>query len=512
MGIQPSKQWTTKFHAGEFLERLRSSGISRFASNKGWIHFAIFLFFLSSLILMAPNEFWKSDGYVQYAVAERFIDDGRLDLPTMSRWPQVQPGPDGRLYTRSGLGQSILYSASILADRLLIGADGLTEGDINAASEPGFFSTTANAWMTALTAVWLMSLLEYFRIPFQQSLLAALMYVFGTIALIYAGLSFDVVLSALLLLGAFLFLFRTFPDGGLRTSLFAGLLFGGAFATRPFNALFAIPVAYFILVRIRSASRDFKRYLGRMLVMGAAAASVGALQLLYNWHRFGAPWAFGYETSRFTSNLAATLFAVLISPGRGLLFYATPAALGILGVRAWLRRYPAEAGALLLVAAINLCVYGIWRGWDTPRTWGPRFQLLTVAVLVIPLGFWLSRHWQKWVFKVFTLAIFAASFGIQAAASWIGFIKLNTFPNHWNWKASQLWNLALSAFKTLRTRDIESLQSWWINPLPAAVPPSSFAIPIFIVALASGIAIFLASRSQTLSPVVQGDEATQSPR
>jgi hypothetical protein len=427
------------------------------------------------------------------------VQDQQIDLPQFEgqRNGRVWPGVGGKIYSAKGLGQSLLYVGTFVADGALRRLYELAQGRQIASAEPGFFSTTANAWATALTAMCLLALLERFDVPLSVSLFTALTYTYGTMALVYAALSFDIVLSTLLVLGAFTALFRSFPSGGVAGSLATGALFGGAFMTRPANLILAAPAAYFVAAQFRRAVGDPAPLIRRLVAMLGGAAPFVMAQGLYNWRRFGSVLEFGAGSGQFAANLMESLPAVLLSPGRGIPFYAAAAALGVLGTRTLLRRHPAEARTVLAVAALNLMLYSKWSGWATPNTWGPRFQLLTVAILMVPFGLWLSQSWDKALRRrtILPVGFFAFGFGLQAAALLVGFPRLGAeFTEFWSWQGSQIQSVLASTIRGLKTLDVHALRSWWVNPGSGAIPGPRAALPLLLLALGSAAAVVTALR------------------
>ena len=147
---------------------------------------------------------------------------------------------------------------------------------------------------------------------------------------------------------------------------------------------------------------------------------------------------------------------------------------------------------MIATASINFVLYGMWYWWDTPRTWGPRFQLTTVAFLTIPLGVWLSDVNSLRNLRKLAAAILSIGFFTQLAATLIGFNLLDaSFGRFWNWEQSQLWSLVLSTCALIRNGQIARLRSWWINPLGSTVPGALATVPILIVALGSALALVM---------------------
>lgn len=177
--------------------------------------------------------------------------------------------------------------------------------------------------------------------------------------------------------------------------LLAGLALGGAFATRLGAAVLAFPAA---AVALAAPPRDL-----RSVARRAAALAVGGLPgvLLVLWHnvyRFGSPFVV-YQTSALGTfqDLAAPwlswlhlqgMSGLLVSPGKGLLWYAPPMLLVVAAAPALARRHRPAAIGLAVYLAAAVVLFGRFRYWHGDWGWGPRY-VAPVLVAAAPLG-WLA--------------------------------------------------------------------------------------------------------------------------
>ena len=133
------------------------------------------------------------------------------------------------------------------------------------------------------------------------------------------------------------------------------------------------------------------RWPRRIPLFAVCAAPVAAAVLAYNAWAFGAPLAHGFSgsTSRFSETWGVGQAGLLVSPGRGLLWYTPVAAIAILGlVRSFRFGERWLASALGSAALAHLVFMGKWGEWHGGESWGPRMltDALPLLFLFLPEG------------------------------------------------------------------------------------------------------------------------------
>lgn len=121
-----------------------------------------------------------------------------------------------------------------------------------------------------------------------------------------------------------------------------------------------------------------------------AVCGLGAL-LLYQWSQFGHPLRSGYGpvggvTAILTNDLGDGLLWLLLSSGKGIIWYAPPLALLPVGVALLWRR---DAGVALLCAAVSaatLLFYAKFIIWHGDGAWGPRYLNTALPFMALPLA------------------------------------------------------------------------------------------------------------------------------
>ncbi|HVI75608.1 MAG TPA: hypothetical protein VM683_11550 [Anaeromyxobacteraceae bacterium] len=169
-----------------------------------------------------------------------------------------------------------------------------------------------------------------------------------------------------------------------RWAAVAGAFCGLAIAARPTDVILAAGVVAAL------AARGW-----RPLALGVLGTLPGpVLVAAYQVVAFGSPWATGYgsEAAAFTTPLGEGLWAVLLSPTRGLLAFVPWAAVGALGLARGARRDPLAAGVAVATAA-TLVMYARWHGWWGGWCYGPR--LLADVTPALALGLAYAAPWPR---------------------------------------------------------------------------------------------------------------------
>jgi hypothetical protein len=293
-------------------------------------------------------------------------------------------------YSWYGLGVSLLLLPLFGLGRLLLH---------NGASLISLYEPS----VTALTAVALHGLLRELGGTWRCSLILALSFAFGTMAWHYAGFLFSEPLVGLALTAALWALLR-FRAGGRSPALAAaGVALAVALLARWDSlVLVVLPVTIYAIYQVWVRRGHLKKRGYRLAAFGIPIAGALVVNLLYNAHRYGSPLSFGY-TPQFRTPLLKGLYGLLLSPGAGLFVYVPLAALALVGFPNLWRLRRAEAILIVALVAPRLLLYAQWADWQGGATWGPRFLLPVVPLLLIPIAFLPQRQGMRWFAALFLL-------------------------------------------------------------------------------------------------------------
>jgi len=113
----------------------------------------------------------------------------------------------------------------------------------------------------------------------------------------------------------------------------------------------------------------------------------------YNYRRFGSILETGYgaEAGRFTSSFLDGFLGLLVSPGRGFVFYCSLFLLSALGASELRRRSPAMVVATFGSFLLLLLGHSTWHMWEGGWCFGPRFLFPALPLLMVPTALGLAR-------------------------------------------------------------------------------------------------------------------------
>jgi hypothetical protein len=203
------------------------------------------------------------------------------------------------------------------------------------------------------------------------SILAAISFAFGTIALVYAREFFAEPLLALITVTAIYL-----ELGSRRERLMAGLPVALAILAKPTGVILGPILATHAALKDRSVRSIFAPLIGTTAGL--------ATYLFYNYIRFGRVSTFGQPVAFTLSKLPEGVAGLLASPGRGLVWYS-PVVLALAGLNA---RFFKRLDVLMIVsiAFAYLGMYAIWRDWSGGWCWGPRYLLPALPGLMAMCG------------------------------------------------------------------------------------------------------------------------------
>ncbi|MDI6783386.1 MAG: hypothetical protein QME64_04720 [bacterium] len=371
----------------------------------------VFLVFLSGYLLMfgRAQEYSYADGSLMFNVTKSIVEDGRVT----SRVPGLYRGSAYIAQSKYGLGFSIFTVPFYGAAKLFAVMVAPLELDTITRLAP----MLANIFITAFTGAVLYAFGSRLFQDKQIALMVTALYGFASNALPYSRYDFAEPLTGLCILIAIYTLVRFQHSQKIAWLWFSSLAVSYAMFTRIVSAMV-------ILIWLLELFRWFKKEkipLNLNLIMGITVPIFITLVLFfwYNYARYGSLLITGYEAdiehSRFFfTSILTGMYGLLLSPGKGILWYSPPVFLSLLAFPIFWNENRKLCMLFLAIVIIHLVIYSGWVAWEGGWCWGPRHLVPIVPLLILPIGFWLkSIPWAKVVWLIiFSIGVFVQWLGI----------------------------------------------------------------------------------------------------
>lgn len=309
---------------------------------------------------------------------------------------------DGEEVGQYALGSSITAIPGYLVGKLL--AVGAPDGRAELLER---FGVVASSCLIAALGTSLAYLLAR-RLGARQApaVLLSLAYSFGTYALVLDRTWWsDVPASVTLLatvLAAVIGVRHSSSDSPVarRMAVSCGALLALGLWFRFTSLVFVPPVVAYLAFVPADRSRAALTRRITLVAVGAAPLVLGLCAV--NWWRYGAPFDTGYANATYTHPFFRGLYDLTLGVPHGLVWYAPPAIAGIWAIVRGRRERRAERllGAALLVS--TLVLFARYTDWYGGQTWGPRYLLSVLPIVVVVAATAFDRTW--WWRMVATLA------------------------------------------------------------------------------------------------------------
>jgi hypothetical protein len=417
----------------------------------------LYLLFFAIYVVSGAGHFFSTDHISVYQTTVSLVERGSLAIPHIL---DTVRGQNDNYYSPFGVGQSLALIPWYLVGKFVDGISGpILKSYFGGAqigmwggTVPIFFASLFNQFVMPLLCVLVFLFCLRLGFKYRIALATTLIFGFSTSAWVYARDSFQHPLEALLLLLSIYVLFVHRGDLRYKHALLAGCLLALGLFTR-INLLLVVPaIAGYLLyilpeyqgaaavpsqnigwwgnirgrlqqVWVKRANRETVPY---MLAFGLPIIVMLALMMYLNQIRFGSVLAFN-PTSQgqgFSTPLWVGLYGNLFSFGRSIFLYSPPTLLALFTFKEFYRRHRAEAVLFLAISAIYLVLFSKFTLWHGGWSWGPRYFMPIVPLLILPLGYFLTRGWRNAI--VGLLAILGV--GIQLLG-----VTINYSYAYWDW-------------------------------------------------------------------------------
>lgn len=305
---------------------------------------------------------------------------------------------------------------------------------------------------------------EILKLPIWASILAVVIFAFGSTAWSYAVTLYQHHVTVFFMLSAVYCIWRYKQRTRFSWvwAIWPWVAYALAISIDYPNAILLLPVmVYFLIVAIDVHKLNEKltvKLRNGFLITSLAFVLLAGIQLNFNNKEFGgytklAGGITGYKTiveskwqdysvseinqklkerggqknvvKFFSEQKIPSSFGTLwFSKDRGLLFYSPIFLLAIFGLLSLLRKMDLEKGVLLSLVVVNVFLYSSWGdpwgGW----AYGPRYLIPSMSILSLFVASWLVSGSWVWVRRLFALVLFAYS----SAIAILGVLTTNAVP------------------------------------------------------------------------------------
>lgn len=335
-----------------------------------------------------------SDEVTMFDVADAVLH-GHIAVPEGA----TLRGPDGRFYSKNAAGQAVLALPLVAAGEGLARAAGFQAEKAVLAAR--FLASFFNAIVTAIMLGVFYFVVRGFRVRPAPAFVATLLLDVTTPTWVYSK-SFMAEplegLGLLLALGGAARAANGERGGNALCALGVFLAISAKLSMLPL----ALAVAAIALGVARPDPRARAGAAAAAPLLGLGAALAG--HLAYNLARFGTPFETGYgaqaSAGAFTTPLHVGLYGLLLSSGKGILWFAPVLALAPWGWAEMTRsrqhspetpRHGAvvKRAALAVLAAwlIGLVLYARFQHWGGDGSFGPRYLVPLLPLAFVPVAF-----------------------------------------------------------------------------------------------------------------------------
>ncbi len=449
---------------------------------------ALFAILLGAYLLIYTGIPDSADGDALLAASAALLRTGNPTINTVAYADMLFPvdsarmgtfGADGVLYSKKGITPSLGLLPFVLAADLL----------------PFLTTRAAAMWLnpviTAVTALLLFAFIRRLNYARWVAFTAGLIYGLATLAFPYTRTLYGEPLAALLLLLAVYALYEYWQSRRwlwlTALAVAAGLLVG-------VNTIYVLPAGLLgLLVLVEVARhREWRHLLALAVPVAILVAAFG----LCNALRFDSPFTTGYRFSDgegFNFPFLSGVFGLTISPYRGLFWYSPILLLALPGWLMLRRQISKLAWLILALVILQIAMFASWWSWDGGVTWGPRFMLPIIPLMMLAIVPLIADAAKKWWLSLILVGFVALSFFIQLLGAFFDHLVFLSYQVNvlWDgditrWRTDFLDQLLTDPYQNAIIGHIALIFYGWpiiVGWSQANASPLLWIVPLFLIVL-----------------------------
>jgi hypothetical protein len=356
---------------------------------------SLYLFIcISCIYLLTAGGHYGGDGFWNYLTARSLVYNGDLiisnqdfAIPEMQRQYQ-SVASSLRTYSKYGLGLPLAELPFFVVGHLLsqfikkLPADYLTM----------FTTSLTNVFICALWCLGFFRLAIRFGYRHNTVWWLTVFFAFGSMVFPYAGYGFSEPLVGIALLGATGGCFYFVKHESLWALVVASICIGFAILTKLYVAI-TLPI--FLLYIWPTFKTQSNKRLSAITIIAPLSFFL-VLILFHNHVRYNNMFHTGYHLDTLAqqggyfafwpTQIITALYGLLLSTGRGLVFFLPAICLFPFAYRHFKTEHPKEAKLFAHLIAIHFIFFTFMIDWHAGSSWGPRYLLPIIPYIIIPLG------------------------------------------------------------------------------------------------------------------------------
>ena len=375
------------------------------ATIQPWKLFFFFVLLLIPMIAPAP----LGDGHSYFYQTSVLVEQGEFKY--------IQPAPNGKTevrYSPHPEGQVVLGAPFYLVGKVVGAILGADENQTQLWSV--IFVSLIDISFISLALVFVALIAFRLTQNAHAALFAAVAGGFGTFFWCYSRYNFAEPATAFFLILMLFFVVRWSNEETERPRdlLYAGLAISVGIMFRMEILAAMLPVGLFVVWRRP------KGFFKRWILIGLGLVPGIAMTLVANALKYGHPLNTPGTGFSFSTPFVLGANGLLFSTYKGLVFWGPIALIGLIAYTLLARKALKETVLIFAAAAMMFFVYSVYIDWSGDTSLGPRYMIVIVPLLSIPLAaLWTERR----VLGVAQPFVFAAVVGTLVYGAWFALIN-----------------------------------------------------------------------------------------
>ena len=354
-----------------------------------------------------------------FALIKSMVEEGKLSINTFKDYASVDISKyNGNYYSDKPPGRSFMGIPVYILDKLF----GFTS-DFQVYMSLELLTSL----FSALGVVVFYKFTIFLNIDKKHALILSFVYGFATILFTFSKTFFAHPYSAFFNLLALYTLLLALESNQRKYLIYSGVAMGISFLMEYTNILVIAVFGIYYLYRNRLKN------IPNIFMLGISFLAIASILLVYDYLIFGNPFtttesyqlSYGniLQTQLFkTAELKNGLYGLLFSETSGLFYFSPVLLLSIPGLLYWIRNdfYNTKTKnrflglVLFLSFAAILIFYAAKEGWRGGNSYGPRYLLVVIPFLVIPIAEFFRRYGKYNLFWLVFAALLIYSIFVSA--------------------------------------------------------------------------------------------------